>query len=109
LTNHLGQANLRSMTIYVNIGQAKTRLSELVAAVERGEEIILQRAGTPAAKIVAIGDDVKAARSALVKQRLANLGFAAEKYEGTDLTIPDYFDEEYGEERLRRKFGAPAD
>ena len=33
---------------------AKTKLSELVAAVERGEEVIIARNGTPAARLVAI-------------------------------------------------------
>ena len=33
---------------------AKTRLSELVAAAEGGEEIIIARSGTPAVRLVAI-------------------------------------------------------
>lgn len=40
------------MTIHVNIGEAKTRLSELVAASERGEEVVIARAGKPAVKLV---------------------------------------------------------
>jgi prevent-host-death family protein len=38
----------------VNMHDAKTKLSELVAAVERGEEVIIARNGTPAARLVAI-------------------------------------------------------
>lgn len=38
----------------VNMHEAKTRLSELVAAAERGEEVLIARAGTPAARLVAI-------------------------------------------------------
>ena len=34
--------------------EAKTRLSELVAAAERGEEGVIARRGTPAARPVAI-------------------------------------------------------
>ncbi|HWH09486.1 MAG TPA: type II toxin-antitoxin system prevent-host-death family antitoxin [Solirubrobacteraceae bacterium] len=34
---------------------AKTRLSELVAAAERGEEVIIARAGAPAVRLVAVG------------------------------------------------------
>lgn len=34
--------------------EAKTRLSELVAAAESGEEIVIARDGTPAARLVAI-------------------------------------------------------
>ena len=44
------------MTIHVNIGHAKTRLSELVAASLRGEDVVLQNAGHPVARIVAFGD-----------------------------------------------------
>ncbi len=34
---------------------AKTRLSELVAAAESGEEVIIARDGKPAARLVGIG------------------------------------------------------
>lgn len=33
---------------------AKSRLSELVAAAERGEEVVLARNGRPAARLVAV-------------------------------------------------------
>jgi prevent-host-death family protein len=36
----------------VNIHEAKTRLSRLVAQVEAGEEVILARNGKPAARLV---------------------------------------------------------
>jgi prevent-host-death family protein len=38
----------------VNMHEAKTRLSELVAAAERGEEVLIARAGKPAARLVAV-------------------------------------------------------
>lgn len=38
----------------VNIHQAKTELSKLVARVEAGEEIVIARAGKPVAKLVAL-------------------------------------------------------
>ena len=38
----------------VNIHQAKTQLSKLVDAVMHGEEIIIAKAGKPAAKLVPI-------------------------------------------------------
>lgn len=58
------------MGINVNIGEAKTRLSELVAASIRGEDVILARAGTPVARIVALDDAkavAKAERAAAIK------------------------------------------
>jgi prevent-host-death family protein len=38
----------------VNMHDAKTRLSELVAAAERGEEVVIARNGTPAVRLVPI-------------------------------------------------------
>ena len=38
----------------VNMHDAKTRLSELVAAAESGEEVVIARDGTPAVRLVAI-------------------------------------------------------
>lgn len=36
----------------MNIAEAKAKLSELVAAAERGEEVVLARGGHPVARIV---------------------------------------------------------
>lgn len=47
------------MGIHVNIGEAKNRLSELIAASLRGEEVILSKAGKPVARILAL-DEAKA-------------------------------------------------
>jgi prevent-host-death family protein len=41
----------------VNVHQAKTELSRLLEAVERGEEIIIARAGVPVARLVAVRTD----------------------------------------------------
>jgi prevent-host-death family protein len=45
------------MTIHVNIGEAKTRLSELVAAAKRGEDVIIARAGSPEVRLVPVDPD----------------------------------------------------
>lgn len=37
----------------VNVHEAKTRLSELLARVERGEEIVIARGGSPIARLIA--------------------------------------------------------
>lgn len=42
------------MTV-VNVQEAKTRLSDLLARVERGEEVVIARAGLPVARLVPIG------------------------------------------------------
>lgn len=36
----------------MNIAEAKARLSELVAAVERGEDVVIARGGVPVARLV---------------------------------------------------------
>lgn len=38
----------------VNVHEAKTRLSELLGRVEKGEEVVVARAGHPVARIVPI-------------------------------------------------------
>jgi prevent-host-death family protein len=38
----------------VNVQDAKTRLSDLLARVERGEEIVIARSGVPVAQLVAV-------------------------------------------------------
>ncbi|HEX8508362.1 MAG TPA: type II toxin-antitoxin system prevent-host-death family antitoxin [Propionibacteriaceae bacterium] len=38
----------------VNVQDAKTRLSDLLARVERGEEIVIARSGVPVARLVAV-------------------------------------------------------
>ena len=39
----------------VNMHEAKTQFSRLIAAIEKGEEIIIARAGKPVARIVRVG------------------------------------------------------
>ncbi len=43
-----------AMAISVNIGEAKTRFSELAARALRGEEVVVQKAGVPMLKLVPI-------------------------------------------------------
>jgi prevent-host-death family protein len=44
--------NEKKHSAQFNIHEAKTNLSRIVERVERGEEVILSRAGTPVAKVV---------------------------------------------------------
>lgn len=57
----------------VNVHEAKTRLSELLARVERGEEVIIARSGVPVAMLQPIGE---------VAQR---------EFGKLDMTFPDEF------------------
>ena len=38
--------------VHFNVHEAKTHLSRIIERVERGEEVIIDRAGTPVVKIV---------------------------------------------------------
>lgn len=42
------------MPLVLNVQEAKTRLSELLARVERGEEVVIARAGRPVAHLAAV-------------------------------------------------------
>jgi prevent-host-death family protein len=59
------------MSITVNIGEAKTRLSELVAKVEAGEEVVIARDNEPVAKLTALNDEKRrrAAIEAMLRER----------------------------------------
>jgi prevent-host-death family protein len=61
------------MGIHVNIGEAKTRLSELVAASLRGEEVILSKAGKPVARITALDEAIDEARERERAERAAKM------------------------------------
>jgi prevent-host-death family protein len=42
--------------VTVNVQDAKTRLSDLLARAERGEEIVIARAGVPVARLTAVAE-----------------------------------------------------
>ena len=43
------------MSTQVNIHEAKTQLSQLIARVEAGEEVVIARRGAPVAKLSPVG------------------------------------------------------
>jgi len=42
------------VTIQVNVQEAKTRLSQILAQAERGEDVVIARDGTPIARLVPV-------------------------------------------------------
>ncbi len=74
------------MTIHVNIGEAKTRLSQLVAAALRGEDVVLQKAGQPQVRLVPVEEASRAEREAIAKRRVASIGFARDLIDADGLT-----------------------
>ncbi|MGF1549747.1 MAG: type II toxin-antitoxin system Phd/YefM family antitoxin [Sphingomonadaceae bacterium] len=100
------------MAIHVNIGEAKTRLSQLIAAALRGEEVVLQKAGEPKVRLVPLPEAEQTEKAERAARRAAAIGFAREKYarlppEAFD--VPSLMTDEEWEERYQRKFGAPPD
>jgi len=63
--------------------EAKTRLSELVAAAERGEDVVIARGGAPAVRLVAV-----AVEHAPV--RLGVLAGEIELREDFDAPLPEF-------------------
>ncbi|MEM9879342.1 MAG: type II toxin-antitoxin system prevent-host-death family antitoxin [Pseudomonadota bacterium] len=59
------------MTIQVNIGEAKTRLSELLAKVDQGEPVIIARGNVPMYEVKLIEQDRSVAQAAI--ERLLEL------------------------------------
>jgi prevent-host-death family protein len=88
------------MGIHVNIGEAKTRLSELVAASLRGEEVILSKAGKPVARIVGLEDALADAQERARAERAAKwdawIGSGKGKYgpNAADLILAPTFSEQ---------------
>ena len=76
------------MTITVNIGEAKTRLSELVAKVEAGEDVVIARDNRPVARLAPLAEQARA--RAIVEETLAardasrTVGRAAKKFSPGD-------------------------
>lgn len=96
------------MTIHVNIGEAKTRLSELVAAAVRGEEVVLAKAGEPQVRLLPVQQRSDAERDAIIKRRLNTLGIWKGRITDDELIVPPSMTEQEVEERWNRKFGPSA-
>jgi len=75
----------------VNIHEAKTHLSKLVAEAARGEPFVISKAGKPLVKVVALDSPAPG--------KTRRLGFMS-----TGMKVPDDFDR-MGEDEIGRLFG----
>lgn len=93
------------MTIHVNIGEAKSRMSQLVAAAVRGEDVVIARDGKPQVKLVPVESAAEEERQRVIAKRRAFLGKFAKEFEGFD-TSPEAIRaaREYSPER-RKLYG----
>jgi prevent-host-death family protein len=78
----------------VNIHEAKTQLSKLIAAASKGEAFIIAKAGKPVVKVTALGAPAGA--------QVRRLGFMAGQ-----ISVPDDFDR-MGSDEIERIFGGGA-
>jgi prevent-host-death family protein len=74
------------MTIHVNIGEAKTRLSKLIAAAKRGEEVVITRAGHPEVRLVPADPDQRLKE--IAEKRKAAFGMWKGKVADVDWLAP---------------------
>lgn len=74
------------MTIHVNIGEAKDRLSQLLSAALAGEEVILQRAGVPKAKLVPLPEAAQLQQELEAMRRSAAFGMFRDAYDKDRMT-----------------------
>jgi prevent-host-death family protein len=93
------------MTIHANIGEAKTRLSELVAAALRGEEVVISRAGIPQVRLVPVAEVSDEERKRIATRRKAAFGMWKQAFEGWDPIVPPSMTDDELEERFQRKLG----
>jgi prevent-host-death family protein len=77
----------------VNVHEAKTNLSKLIAAAESGEEIIIARAGKPAVKLVVVAPPVRKSRKLLLGSGIGKIWMAEDAFSPeTDLEIQKLFE-----------------
>jgi len=78
----------------VNVGQAKTDLSKLLARVEAGEDVEIARDGVPVARLLRIEPTAApGARFLAVRGSLAGQISIGEDFEFTDEEIDELLDE----------------
>lgn len=76
-----------SVATHVNIGEAKTRLSELVAAAVRGEDVVLDKAGSPQVRLVPVIEAAATERERRAVKRRAAFGLFSADFEGYDISL----------------------
>jgi prevent-host-death family protein len=77
----------------VNVGQAKTDLSKLLARVEAGEEVEIARDGVPVARLVRVEPSTPGSRFLAAQGSLADAIVIADDFEFSDAEIDAMLDD----------------
>ena len=77
----------------VNIHDAKTNLSKLIAAVENGDEVIIARNGKPAVKLVRVASTAPKSRKQMLGSGVGKVWMAEDAFSSqADLQIQKLFE-----------------
>jgi prevent-host-death family protein len=79
--------------VRVNVGQAKTDLSKLLARVEAGEDVEISRDGVPVARLVRVDPPTPGSRFLAAEGTLAGAIEIGEDFEFSDAEIDAILDE----------------
>jgi prevent-host-death family protein len=77
----------------VNVGQAKTDLSKLLARVEAGEDVEIARDGVPVARLVRVEPPTPGSRFLAAEGSLAGAIAVGDAFELTDAELDEILDE----------------
>ena len=75
------------MAKIVNIHEAKTQFSKLIARVQRGEEVVIGKAGKPVAKLVTVVDPERASSFGSLQGQIR----IADDFDSVDTQIEESF------------------
>lgn len=75
------------MTKHFNVGEAKAQLSKLIDAAVRGEDVVIDRAGVPTVKVVALKAAVDAETSQRRARREAFIEQWQHAFDGVDTSV----------------------
>jgi antitoxin (DNA-binding transcriptional repressor) of toxin-antitoxin stability system len=97
-----------AMATHVNIGEAESRLSELVAAAIRGEDIILDSAGRPQVRLVPIPAMTDSNVERRAQNRRQALGMFREEAAGLDIDVKALKAERVDADDRSARYSAPS-
>ena len=92
----------------MNIGEAKTQLSRLVAAAVAGEDVVLSKAGAPQVRLVPVGETLERTADARATKRRAAIGMYRHLVGDGDLDVGKIKAEDADyQSAIDRKYGRP--